>query len=84
MSITEKMYNQESRFLETIEPKYRQNVKQLIVNYDLSHSILNIAIQSRDNYENFKKIIEKELIKREAYIIDLFSSFKNLGNEIKS
>ena len=74
-NIFEEKRSQEYLFIQKVDPKYRESLHRLIVEYDLKHSPLKIV---KNFYSDSKKLYEelkKMLVAREVFLI-------NMTNEI--
>ncbi len=54
-----------------IKPKNIEIAKNLVLDYDLSNSILKIIKTNYNDYEKLKQAIQEHFIKREAYLKSL-------------
>lgn len=74
-NIFEEKRSQEYLFLQKVDPKHRESLQRLIIEYDLKHSPLKIV---KNFYSDSKKMFEelkKLLLTREIYLT-------NITNEI--
>ncbi len=64
--------NRQNAFLyQKIKPKNIEIAKNLILDYDLSNSILKIIKDNWNDYKKRKQAIQEHFIKRESYLKSL-------------
>jgi hypothetical protein len=63
---------QEYLFLQKVNPKLREIIKQQIMKYDLSHSTLKI-IKNTENFDIIMEKLKQALNDREIYLTKLIS-----------
>jgi hypothetical protein len=59
---------------EKVKSKNREIAKNLILDYDLTNSILKIIKNNTESYEKMKSALEEHFSKREAYVKELCRS----------
>ena len=76
--IFEEKRSQEYLFLQKVEPKYRNTLHRLIIEYDLKHSPLKIVKAFYNDNQKLFEELKKMINARELYLIDITTEMNSL------